>query len=1726
MNRGKGKRRLSLLLCTALLFTLLGTTTYATESKDNPGGLCEHHTEHTAECGYAEETPGEPCRHKHTDDCYNMDKLICEVKDVPIASDNNMAHQHTLDCYELDCPHERGEHDDTCGYVEAVPGSPCTNSCELCDFKKDSGTSPVTSGQNVQKTECDCTEACTADSINPACPVCGANGAELADCKGAAESTLSDAETITEWEWLNPDAGLVHGRFSISDVSPDKQLSFDALIKRLPNSIAAAVEGEADTRKVALVWTCGTYTQNLSGNWPVQGEYFFTATLSEDYILAGDAEPLEIRVTLGVANEVPNYDGLAITGGTVVKGTDGQIKLTEDNADYSISGSWKGNITGVTEANLKAVITVSDGVAADVELNGVTIDVSSNDGVGAFALEGAAEAHVTLSGTNTLKSGSSCAGLAVPENASLTITGMDSDKLIANGGRLFGAGIGGSYSQSGGTITISGGNVETKGGAAAAGIGSGFYRVSGSGSGGTITISGGNVKAQGGSNGAGIGGGGSGGTITISGGKVEAQGDGYGAGIGGGVGGSSGIILISGGSVKARGIYFSPGIGGGGAEAGISTGGGSVDTITINGGSVEAYGSENSVDIGGGGSEFGSPGDNGTIRINGGVVKANTVGGQPTDSGENRVYVGKLAEQSGVTGVSVDNVPYYVDANYSDDNTLYLYMPHKDTSDDSHVVDVYTSAGNASYTATWVPDSETFSFGAGAPLPPGTNTSVLFEKDAYSGTYGETVEVKVTVYDSKLNGRAASNAVPNSVSLLVDGESVDKKPVLVSGRANSFEIDLATLSAGSHTLKAEYGGSHGGKGSASEAITLTVKMSPTVIWPTGLEITYGQALNDINLTGKGSATGAGGAEVTGDFAWGNGDTKPNVSDSDKTGYIMTFTPSVESAELYNGDTKYDVTVTVHRVAGTLVISCANAEYGTAVFPTVINNTSGGAVTYLYEGIDGTHYAASAASPRNAGKYTVTGTAAANADYNETKSVPVEFEITKAPQPKPAAPILNAVTATEITINTMIGQNYILTENTTPPATTSGTWIMATESATLEFDSLTSGKDYYCWTYAPGSNNLEDSPLSEASAVMSTLKSDAQSVAAAKTAIEGGSGWTVAQATANTEDTVKDELVKRMNGLPGVKDNGITVSADNITISGVHEATAGTASDNNGADGSFSFTVALSKGSANATTTSRSGAITATPYKGTPAVITTASLPNGTVGTAYSATLTTTGDEPITWSIAHGDLPGGLTLHNGTISGTPTAANRFEFTVQAANGISPDSQKELMIAIANKDSGGNPGSGDGGSGNSGSGSRDSGSTTTINPSKPPAPDSPTTGEIIIDAPGKDGIITITGSQVESAIDKAMKDAAKDGRKANGVAVSINLPNGTVSLCLECAALDRLISSGVKSFKMDFGGVSMTFDLATLKEIQKQSGGAVTFTAAKATDLTGDALAAVGTRPAYDLKISCQKDGQTVNLSSVGRVPVAIDYTPAENEKDGTLYAVYADGEKAVWLDKSSYNKNSKALLLMAEHFSVYGVGYKAPPTFTDTVNHWAESDIDFVASRGLLAGTSETAFTPDGSMTRGMFVTALGRLAGIDTAAYASSNRFTDVAAGAYYAPYVEWAASKDIVTGTGEKTFAPDQNITREQMAAIMQQYADKIGYVLPLANEAEIFADEAQISTSFKSAVQAIQQAGIMNGKNGRLFAPKDTATRAETSVVLRRFVEVVIDSTVIGWIQNDSGA
>lgn len=231
---------------------------------------------------------------------------------------------------------------------------------------------------------------------------------------------------------------------------------------------------------------------------------------------------------------------------------------------------------------------------------------------------------------------------------------------------------------------------------------------------------------------------------------------------------------------------------------------------------------------------------------------------------------------------------------------------------------------------------------------------------------------------------------------------------------------------------------------------------------------------------------------------------------------------------------------------------------------------------------------------------------------------------------------------------------------------------------------------------------------------------------------------------------------------------------------------------------------------------------------------------------------------------------------------------------------------------------------------------------------------------------------------------------------------------------------------------------------------------------------------------------------------------------------TLRFVYTSGyAQTEFTVKNHYNPQT----------GVWDKADTADTKFSDIANHWAKSDIEFVAARGLFTGTGNGKFSPNTSMTRGMFVTALGRMAQADVSKYATT-KFTDVKSGSYYLGYVEWAAANGIVKGTSDTTFAPDKAISRQEMATIMASYAKAIGFALPKAHAEATFADNVSIGAWAKDSVKAMQMAGVLMGKDGNKFDPQGMATRAEVSALLHRFIELAISTdTAEGWVMNDSG-
>lgn len=173
--------------------------------------------------------------------------------------------------------------------------------------------------------------------------------------------------------------------------------------------------------------------------------------------------------------------------------------------------------------------------------------------------------------------------------------------------------------------------------------------------------------------------------------------------------------------------------------------------------------------------------------------------------------------------------------------------------------------------------------------------------------------------------------------------------------------------------------------------------------------------------------------------------------------------------------------------------------------------------------------------------------------------------------------------------------------------------------------------------------------------------------------------------------------------------------------------------------------------------------------------------------------------------------------------------------------------------------------------------------------------------------------------------------------------------------------------------------------------------------------------------------------------------------------------------------------------------------------------WCAKAVEYVYSHGIFNGTSTATFSPSGTMTRGMFVTVLGRMAGVNPDDYSGETPFSDVPQTMYYAPYVQWAARYGITAGTGDGKFSPDAFINRAQMAAFFVRYfeAFQVDYATG-ANVTTAPADLERTPAYAQDAVLKLWKQGLLNG-DGTRFAPEGNATRAQMATLCMRADEAV---------------
>ncbi|WP_294853585.1 leucine-rich repeat protein, partial [uncultured Oscillibacter sp.] len=663
------------------------------------------------------------------------------------------------------------------------------------------------------------------------------------------------------------------------------------------------------------------------------------------------------------------------------------------------------------------------------------------------------------------------------------------------------------------------------------------------------------------------------------------------------------------------------------------------------------------------------------------------------------------------------------------------------------------------------------------------------------------------------------------------------------------------------------------------------------------------------------------------------------------------------------------------------------------------------------------------------------------------------------------------------------------------------------------------------------------------------------VAAAKTAAENANYADMTQAEAPNANAINAALKAAADAAVG--NNGVTVTVNQISYSA---PIAGTSANTDGTDGTYTFTVTVTKDGQSAKTEQKTITVTATAlptYNVGGSVTDSANAPLAGASvklmlgrTQVGAPATTDGSGAFTIS----GIPNGtynlVVSKDGivvtsiiTVSNAHYAAGTIKLPAGKTNSVVEVKDNTPAIVVGNLDT-------------------QFGTTATADDKGVTASD-----QTVVTGGGSVEIKLIAEEKTQSGASNGAAITAAATANGNTVGIYLDLSvvktvtaNGSSPIETTLTELPSLIEvripldaalqgrSGYVVYRYHGSAVD-TITTAANADGEKielaDSGATIILTVKKfSTYAVGYTPAATG--PTGGTGGSVASGAITTGKSDNGSITIGADKKSAViTPDDGYVIAdVLVDGksvgatEKYTFADSSAhkisavfvlesalpyYLQNGERLYIGFSVITGKLYKYLAPAgvsvlfadnskSFTDNTIAWAKPGIDFVTERELFLGTGTNSFSPNASMTRGMFVAVIGRLYERSYGSVSGIVTFSDVAQDAYYAKYVAWASENGIIKGVGENKFAPGRKITREQMAAILLNFAVYL-QTAEVGDGALRYPDSAELSAWAVDGAKFCQKTQIIMGRADGSFAPKDNATRAEVAAVIMRFIKTIVD-------------
>ncbi|QGQ98880.1 S-layer homology domain-containing protein [Paenibacillus psychroresistens] len=407
---------------------------------------------------------------------------------------------------------------------------------------------------------------------------------------------------------------------------------------------------------------------------------------------------------------------------------------------------------------------------------------------------------------------------------------------------------------------------------------------------------------------------------------------------------------------------------------------------------------------------------------------------------------------------------------------------------------------------------------------------------------------------------------------------------------------------------------------------------------------------------------------------------------------------------------------------------------------------------------------------------------------------------------------------------------------------------------------------------------------------------------------------------------------------------------------------------------------------------------------------------------------------------------------------------------------------------------------------GNGDPGTGGTPTATPTATPVPTAvPTSGTLAVpsktDAATGATTASVSTEAVTTLVENAKKDAVAGKSTTVVFKVAATADTKSSELTLPANTFSDLTGSTKADIKIDFGIGTITFDSKAAGSIHPAAGSGDIIIKIAKVELSEESKQVLGDRPVYDFTVTA--GGSNVSTFGGGSVSISVPYVLKAGEDQDSVIVYYVTDAGELETIRGKFNAATGTVDFSTTHFSKYIIGYNKV-TFADISDSaWYSNAVGFLAAREITSGTGGNKYSPNATVTRGQFIALLLKAYGVKEEAVGSDN-YAD-AGNTYYTNYLAAAKKLGITAGIGNNKFAPDAQITRQDLFTLLYKALDVLGELPQDKTSATVssFKDASQIAGYAQEAFKILVESGVITGSDSKLN-PKGVTTRAQVAQVL----------------------